>query len=171
MGGASKSGCDPWHLQAVTKVDTQRISLLHGFCRHVILAVSVIVIVLDTYWMLSDQVATVRGKYLPPSLEMLLSWSTLFRSKRTFSNYCGHVRTACLLCKTSTKVRSCELFVKSNIACHVLLVCEVFDDPALRRAKESIEKRGLFASRPRMFIQRHAQIVYSCVHLVLALAW
>ena len=41
----------------------------------------------------------------------------------------------------------------------MLLVFKVFDDPALRRAKESIEKRGLFASRPRMFIQRHAQIV------------
>ena len=41
----------------------------------------------------------------------------------------------------------------------MLLVFKVFDDPALRRAKESIEKRELFASRPRMFIQRHAQIV------------
>ena len=47
MGRASKSGCDPGYLQAVTKVDTKRISLLHGFCRHVILAVSGIVIVLD----------------------------------------------------------------------------------------------------------------------------
>ena len=37
-----------------------------------------------------------RAKYFPPSLDMLLAWSTLFRSRDTFSNYLSYVKTACL---------------------------------------------------------------------------
>ena len=49
-------------------------------------------------------VKNVGSRMLPPALDMLLSWSTLFRSEGTFSNYMGHLRTACLLCRVSTKV-------------------------------------------------------------------
>jgi hypothetical protein len=36
---------------------------------------------------------------LPPRLEALLAWSRLFRCGRTWRNYMGYVRTACLVAK------------------------------------------------------------------------
>ena len=54
---------------------------------------------------------TGRGHLLPPKLEMLLAWSTLFRSEGTFANYVAHVRTACMLCEVSIKVSSSLEFV------------------------------------------------------------
>ena len=47
-----------------------------------------------------------RGKCLPPKLNIILAWSTTFRSKGTFSNYLAYVRTICLLCKVSAKAGS-----------------------------------------------------------------
>ena len=71
--------------------------------------------------------------YLPPRIDTLLAWSTLFRSRATFSNYLGYLRTACLLTKCPTAV---------------------FQDPALARAKASAAKRGHFTPRPNMWIRR-----------------
>jgi len=45
-----------------------------------------------------------RARLLPPRLNVLQSWSTMFRCERTFGNYLGHVRTACQLACVSTKV-------------------------------------------------------------------
>jgi len=64
---------------------------------------------------------------------LLLAWSTLFRSKVTFSNYLGYVKTGCLLAKASSAV---------------------FDDPALKRAKVSIDKSRSMEKRKAMFVQR-----------------
>ena len=63
---------------------------------------------------------------------MLLTWSTLFRSVGTFSNYMGHVKTACLLIEVSTLV---------------------FTEPAVKRSKEAIRKRNIASQRPKMWIQ------------------
>jgi hypothetical protein len=71
-------------------------------------------------------------RYFPPKLDILLSWSTLFRSEGTWANYIGYVRTACILIKAPV---------------------DVFSDPAMRRAKIAIRKRCLFTSRKTMFLQ------------------
>ena len=68
---------------------------------------------------------------LPPKLDYVLSYSLLFRNPDTFSNYLGHLRTACLV---------------ANVDATVLY------HPAVRRAKQAIRKRLLFAPRPRHFI-------------------
>ena len=70
--------------------------------------------------------------YFPPNLSWLLAWSKVFRCDRTFSNYLGYVETACLL-------------VDADVS--------VFAHPAIKRAKISIKKSGLFVARVKMFIQ------------------
>ena len=52
----------------------------------------------------ADQIAPGTRHYFPPKLETLLTWSTLFRSEGTLSNYLGYLRTACLICKAPTTV-------------------------------------------------------------------
>ena len=44
------------------------------------------------------------GLPFPPSLPVLLAWSTLFRSHRTLTNYLGYVKTGCMLVGVSTEV-------------------------------------------------------------------
>ena len=78
-------------------------------------------------------VLRLRGRELPPPLNGLLAWSTLFRNHNTFSNYLGHVRLGCELIGVST---------------------QVFNDRTLGRAKASIRKCGGFVPRPRMFLRR-----------------
>ena len=63
---------------------------------------------------------------LPPSLDGLLEWSNLLRCLGTFSNYVGHVRTACI-------AHGLEMPQASH--------------PALQRAKGAIVKRMLFTKR------------------------
>ena len=70
--------------------------------------------------------------YFPPKLNTLLSWSTLFRSEGTWANYVGYVRTACIL---------------------VGAPVDVFQEPAVKRAKVAIRKRCLFTQREGMFLQ------------------
>ena len=57
--------------------------------------------------MLPDALFPGKDSKLPPRLETLLAWSRLFRSGRTFRNYLGYVRTACLVTKQSVVVRVC----------------------------------------------------------------
>ena len=73
-----------------------------------------------------------KGRELPPTVEILLAWSESFRCKATFSNYCGHVRLACDLLGAST---------------------EALDKVVLRRAKASIQKRCAFVPRKKMFVR------------------
>ena len=40
----------------------------------------------------------------PPTLNMLLTWSAMFRSSGTFGNYLGYVKTACMLEHAPTEV-------------------------------------------------------------------
>ena len=71
---------------------------------------------------------------LPPKIDELLAWSTLFRSSKTFGNYLNYVRLGCELVKVPTIV---------------------FDEGAnlLRRAKRAIDKKGKFIARGPMFLR------------------
>ena len=69
----------------------------------------------------------------PPTVDAILLWSHTFRCVGTFSNYVGHLRTACLLADVAMPPA---------------------DHPALQRAKTSVVKRMLHTPRQRLFIQR-----------------
>ena len=72
---------------------------------------------------------------LPPTLKVMLAWSTLFRSDGTFGNYLSHLRTVCQVYSVDSSV---------------------FDSAELNRAKVSIRKRCNFAKRPKLWLQRAA---------------
>lgn len=77
--------------------------------------------------------ASSERRYFPPRLDILLAWSRLFRSGGTFNNYVAHVQTAT----------------------EVLGECvHVFRMPAIRRARQSVEKAGNFEQRGKMWIRR-----------------
>ena len=54
--------------------------------------------------LLPDTLFPEKDSKLPPRLETLLAWSRLFRCGRTFRNYLGYVRTACLVAKLPVAV-------------------------------------------------------------------
>ena len=90
---------------------------------------------------------------MPPTLNMLLTWSTMFRSSGTFGNYLGYVKTACMLEEAPTEVD----FVLPHIvtfaftrACGI----QVFDDPALQKAKKGVDKRSGFKKREPRWVRR-----------------
>lgn len=92
--------------------------------------------------------------YWPPPLNALLAWSVLFRCKGTLCNYLGYVRTGCMIVGVSVQV---------GVACY--LVCcligdcgvqQVFEDPALVKAKNSVAKGEWFERRDPLWLQRHA---------------
>ena len=68
---------------------------------------------------------------LPPTVELLLAWSNLFRCKATFQNYVSHVRTACQL-----------------VGCNI----DQTYDSVLRKAMRAIDKRRGYVPRPPMWI-------------------
>ena len=74
--------------------------------------------------------ARVGNTKLPPSVDMLLSWSTVFRSSLTFQNYTTSLRTACKLAG---------------------IPVEHTYDAVLKKAARAIDKRRGFISRPPMF--------------------
>ena len=84
---------------------------------------------------------------------MLLAWSQLFRSKDTFGNYLNHVRTACLLVKQPVEVSAVLQRAASDPYC---IEFQVFSNPALKKAKQSILSAGQFSKRERLFVQRQA---------------
>ena len=69
----------------------------------------------------------------PPKLDWLLAWASMFRCSGTFSNYLGYVKVGCLIERAGV---------------------EVFNHPAVRRAKDSVKKAGRFASREKLWIRR-----------------
>ena len=85
---------------------------------------------------------------------MLLAWSQLFRSKDTFGNYLNHVRTACLLVKQPIEVNALLPCAASDPYC---IAFQVFSNPALKKAKQSILSAGQFSKRERLFVQRQAR--------------
>ena len=88
-------------------------------------------------------------RYFPPPLHLLLSWTTIFRSAGTLSNYLGYVKTGCLVFNKPVQVSN-GIRLRNTLCAR--LVYEVFDEPALRKAKQSVDKAGNFARRERMFV-------------------
>ena len=72
------------------------------------------------------------GNAFPPTATDLAAWSRLFRHHGTFCNYLGYVKLACELVGASTVV---------------------FSDDVVKRAKVAVHKRGIFNSRPPMFLR------------------
>ncbi len=91
--------------------------------------------------------------YFPPKIDDLLAWSTLFRSPGTWANYCGYVRTGCLLVKAPTEVRDALQALAEDGGNRVP---QVFRHPAVKRAKASIRNFGNFQERERLWIRRRA---------------
>ena len=73
-----------------------------------------------------------QGSPLPPCIDDLLAWSSLFRHPRTFSNYLGYLRVGCELVGVSVSV---------------------FQHPSVRRAKSTIAKRCQFTHREPRFVR------------------
>ena len=57
--------------------------------------------------LMADKLDPIKKRYFPPPLDLLLSWTTLFRSGLTLRNYLGYVQTACLLANKPVEVRQC----------------------------------------------------------------
>lgn len=85
--------------------------------------------------------AKLRQLALPPTVDMLLAWSNLFRSSRTFANYVSLLRTACQIAGIYTAG---------------------MHDPALKKAMRAIDKRRGYTPREPMFIQ--FELVQKLVH-------
>ena len=68
----------------------------------------------------------------PPTIDVFLGWSHTPRCVGTFSNYVGHVSSACLAAGVE---------------------CPSTSHPALCRAKQAIMKRMLFESCEQQFVQ------------------
>ena len=104
--------------------------------------------------------------FFPPSLRMLLAWTTIFRSGGTLRNYLGYVKTGCIIVGVSTGA-SCKPTDPARFALSHLCK-QVFDEPAMRKAKASVDKGRLFRKRPELWLQRHALTGLSAFRFVLA---
>ena len=89
---------------------------------------------LRCYQRFADKVLGHCDDELPPKIDELLAWSTLFRCSKTFGNSLNYVRLGCELVNVATTV---------------------FDDGAkmLQRAKRAIEKKRKFIARGQMFLR------------------
>ena len=52
----------------------------------------------------ADKYDPVLKRYFPPPIDLLLSWTTMFRSAQTLGNYLGYVQTGCLIASAPTQV-------------------------------------------------------------------
>ena len=87
--------------ERVAWLESSRIDAVLGSCR---LSVKFVRSGYRCYVGFARKAEPTRTRVLPPKLFVLQAWSTTFRSEGTFSNYLGHVKTACLICGVSVKV-------------------------------------------------------------------
>ena len=118
------------HADIASWVEAARIDSIIGSCRRSLPSVRSGIV---CYVAFVDVVIGKVASYFPPQITWLQAWAAAFRCRRTFCNYIGYIKTACLL-------------VKKDV--------QVFQHPALGRAKLSIEKAGNFVPRKRMWVQR-----------------
>ncbi len=106
MVGGGKDRRHTWSLQALAKIRAQRSQVLHGLCTYA----PPLTMLHPPWGFVCEPCAgaadPLRYSCLPPKIDVLLGWSSLFRSEGTFANYLGHVRTCCLLCRVSDKLRA-----------------------------------------------------------------
>ena len=65
----------------------------------------------------ADRFDPVGKQYFPPPLNLLLSWTTLFRSGATLRNYLGYVKTGCILSGKPTQVGNVAAQTQRLYAC------------------------------------------------------
>ena len=82
-------------------LEEARLDALLGGCR---LSMKSLKSGVRCYMAFAESVNPLKKRYFPPELNVLLAWSTMFRSEGTWGNYLGHVKTACVLVKASTQV-------------------------------------------------------------------
>ena len=51
------------------------------------------------------------SRFFPPSREILLTWSTIFRCGGTFKNYLNFVKTGCIITRQCTEVQAYVVYV------------------------------------------------------------
>ena len=110
-----------------------------------------------------DGIEAVRP-FFPPPLRILLAWSTLFRCRATFANYLGYLKTACLVMNVSTEVRHTRTSLCKQWTFYINL--KVFSDPALRRAKQSIQATSCFQPREKLWIRGSVTYVQNRRHVL-----
>ena len=146
-----KVGCDPRWAETLVGLTPQRSEVLHHLHRCVLC--SLMVVKSSACMAFADTVFPNVKRYYPPRLDALLAWSVLFRSGGTLRNYLGYVKTGCIMAGADTKVSP-----TSSALCRLSQVrsvfCKVFDSPALRKAKASVDKNRLFQKREPQWLQR-----------------
>ena len=101
MACGDQIGRDIGQLQQVPCFCAEWCPVLDGLCRSGLVVTCVIC---GTRLSLSDKYDPVKKRYFPPPLDLLLSWTTLFRSGGTLRNYLGYVQTACIMFDKPTQV-------------------------------------------------------------------
>ena len=91
-------------------------------------------------------------RFFPPQRDIILAWSAMFRSGGTFRNYLGYVKTGCMVMNESTVVSgTLPFYICESRAC---VGPKVFDDPAVQKAKRSVDKCPGFAKREPRWVRR-----------------
>ena len=88
------------------------------------------------------------------TVDALLSWSRWFGHSRTWQNYLGYVRTACLVADALVEVSARATFRGWCVLTSVGVCCQVFRHDALKRATAAIRKDSQIEHRPKHFIRR-----------------
>jgi hypothetical protein len=102
--GRKQTGCHYGSVQSFPQVCQERRKMLDSFRRCELLHVhakGVLPVCGRT-----DRYDPALKRYFPPPLNLLLSWTTMFRSGGTLRNYLGYVQTGCLLVNAPTQVGS-----------------------------------------------------------------
>jgi len=115
MCQAVRRGLDPEHW-----VETARIEAIIGSAPK---SLGGVVSALRCWAAFADTMLGANGKHLPPSLNGLVAWSTLFGNSNTYGNYLGKIKHGCELAGVSV-----DLF-------------HPFMNPSIKRAKAAIKKR------------------------------
>ncbi len=75
----------------------------------------------------------IKGPIWPPKEQDIVAWSNFFRSKDTYSNYLGYVRTGCMILMVPT---------------------DTLRGDHIKRAKLAIVKREQFGAMEKQFVQQ-----------------
>ena len=71
----------------------------------------------------ADKYDQAKKRYFPPPLDLLLSWTTIFRSGQTLRNYLGYVRTGCLMFNVPVKACSRKQVVRVFVSSSLCVLC------------------------------------------------
>ena len=96
------------------------------------------------------------GAQIPPALDSLLAWASLFRCSGTFANYLCFVRTVCMLCRADTAVFNAPELARARTAIRRMRGAQG-GRAQVARPVGARRKRRLFVPRKKMYI-RHVLV-------------